>query len=194
MEVTGFDVPSCLDRVRSGDDEAARELVTFLYPTVIRIVRHNLARREHEEDLAQEIFMKVFSHLASYEGRSPLVNWVSRIAVNTCLNRVQWHKIRPELRMADLSEEEAEVLQNLGSDPDVGAVQQLGARELAERMLNSLHPKDRLVLRMLEMEGYTTEEISAQTGWSKTVVRVRAFRARQKLNRQFKKIWKQEHS
>ncbi|HEU0273124.1 MAG TPA: sigma-70 family RNA polymerase sigma factor, partial [Candidatus Udaeobacter sp.] len=84
------------------DDEAARALVRQLFPLVAKIVRAHRPRRMEEEDLCQMIFIKIFQKLSQFSGRVPLEHWVSRIAVNTCLNQIQWEKIRPELRHADL--------------------------------------------------------------------------------------------
>src|SRR6202040_3983050 len=88
------------------DDAAARELVRRLYPLVTKMVRSHRPHRTDEEDLCQMIFIKVFQKLSQFSGKVPLEHWVSRIAVNTCLNQIQWEKIRPELRHADLSVEE----------------------------------------------------------------------------------------
>src|SRR5215210_2611821 len=95
------------------DDEAARELVRQLYPLVAKVVRAHRFRRPSEEDLSQMIFIKVFQKLSQFSGKVPLEHWVSRIAVNTCLNQIESEKVRPELRHADLSEEEKAVVNNL---------------------------------------------------------------------------------
>ena len=105
-----FDLAGCLDRVRQRDQVAARELVEHLYPLVIRIVRGRLPRRVPEEDLAQEIFLKMFSRLEQYEGAVPFTHWVSRIAVTTCIDHLRAQQRRPEYRWADLSENEANLL------------------------------------------------------------------------------------
>ena len=195
MEVTGFDVPSCLDRVRSGDDEASRELVTFLYPTVIRIVRHNLARREHEEDLAQEIFLKMFSRLEQYQGSVPFPHWVSRIAVTTCIDHLRAQQRRPEFRWADLSENEADMLDAvLTNENDTAPDDALEAHELVHKLLGQLKPDDRLVIQLLDLEQKTIAEISALTGWNQSLVKVRAFRARRKLQKMFQELKRKERS
>src|SRR5213592_4549047 len=95
------------------DDEAARELVRRLYPLVAKMVRSHRPRRTSEEDLCQMIFIKVFQKLGQFSGKVPLEHWVSRIAVNTCLSQIESERIRPELRHADLSEEEQAVVENL---------------------------------------------------------------------------------
>src|SRR2546423_4546344 len=105
-----------VDRAREGDDDAARELIGQLYPLVAKIVRGYRPRRAAEEDLAQVIFIKFFQNLAQYCGKVPIPHWVSRIAVNTCRNQLMAEKARPELRHADLSEEQVAMLENLASD------------------------------------------------------------------------------
>src|SRR5205814_9092682 len=85
-------------------DEAARELVRRLYPLVAKLVRSYRPRRTAEEDLCQMIFIKVFQKLSQFSGKVPLEHWVSRIAVNTCLNQIQAEKVRPEFRQAYLTE------------------------------------------------------------------------------------------
>ena len=126
-----FDLAACLERVRQRDQIAARELVEHLYPLVIRIVRSHLPRRVAEEDLAQEIFLKMFTRLDQYKGAVAFTHWVSRIAVTTCIDQLRAQKRRPEFRWADLSEKEAEVLDSvLTSEGDVAANDALAAREL----------------------------------------------------------------
>ena len=190
-----LDVPACVARVRGGDDGAARALLQHLYPLVISIVRGHLPRRTGEEDLAQTIFMKVFAKLDQFSGTVPLEHWVSRIAVNTCLNALQAEKIRPELRWADLSEDEEHVLQNLAStnhelDPDQG----FAARELVDKLLERLAPADRLVLQLLHLEGRSVEEVRERTGWGASMIKVRAFRARRKLKKHFTALMKEHRS
>src|ERR1051325_3234172 len=113
-----LDVPACIKRVRQHDEEAARLLLHHLHPFVIKLVRAHLPRRTSEEDLAQTIFMKIFANLDQYSGAVPLEHWVSRIAINACLNQLRVERVRPELRWSDLSEEEAYVLQSLASTSD----------------------------------------------------------------------------
>ena len=132
-----FDVAGCLSRVRQRDQAAARELVDHLYPLVIRIVRSHLPRRVAEEDLAQEIFLKMFTRLAQYQGAVPFPHWVSRIAVTTCIDHLRAQKRRPEFRMADLSETEAEVLENVMTNgSEVAANDAMAAHELVHKLLD----------------------------------------------------------
>jgi len=190
-----FDLPACLERVRRRDQTASRELVEHLYPLVIRIVRSHLPRRVAEEDLAQDIFLKMFTRLEQYQGNVPFPHWVSRIAVTTCIDQLRAQKRRPEFRWADLSETEAEVLDNVITDErDVLPGDALAAHELVHKLLGQLKPDDRLVIQLLDLEQKTIAEISASTGWNQTLVKVRAFRARRKLQKLFQELQSKEKS
>jgi RNA polymerase sigma-70 factor (ECF subfamily) len=190
-----FDVAGRLALVRTGDQRAARELVEHLYPLVIRIVRSHLPRRVAEEDLAQEIFLKMFSRLAQYQGAVPFTHWLSRIAVTTCIDHLRAQKRRPEFRWADLSESEADVLDAvLTNEREVPANDALEATELVQKLLGQLKPDDQLVLRLLDLEQKTIAEIAALTGWNQSLIKVRAFRARRKLQKLFLELRKKERS
>lgn len=182
-----FDITECLARVREDDSLAAQALVEHLYPMVAKIVRSKLPRRDAEEDLMQEVFVKMFANLDQYEGEVPIDRWVSRIAVNHCLNALRAQKARPEWRWADLTEQEAQtldaVLTSGAAEPHPAHV--IGARDIVEKMLASLGPEDALLMRMLELEERSVEEVREITGWSATRIRVRAFRARRRLNKRF---------
>ncbi len=188
-EDESFDLAGCLDRVRQRDQAAARALVDHLYPLVIRIVRAHLPRRVAEEDLAQDIFLKMFTRLEQYEGAVPFPHWVSRIAVTTCIDQLRAQKRRPEFRWADLSENEADVLDAvMTNENDVEVGDALAAHELVHKLLDQLKPDDRLVIQLLDLEQKTIAEISALTGWSQSLVKVRAFRARRKLQKLFQEL------
>ncbi len=171
------------------DDEAARELVRRLYPLVAKMVRSHRPRRTSEEDLCQMIFIKVFQKLSQFSGKVPLEHWVSRIAVNTCLSQIEAEKVRPELRHADLSEEEQAVVENLAASSDeLSPDRQLASRQLVEHLLQLLKPVERLVIDLLYLQGRSVEEIHKITGLGAAAIKVRAFRARQKMKTQLTKM------
>ncbi len=195
MADENLDLAACLDRVRQRDQIAARELVEHLYPLVIRIVRSHLPRRVAEEDLAQDIFLKMFTRLDQYKGAVAFTHWVSRIAVTTCIDQLRAQKRRPEFRWADLSEQEADVLDSvLTSEGEVAVNDALASRELVYKLLGQLKPEDRMVLQLLDLEQHSVAEISAITGWNPSLVKVRAFRARGKLKKLFEELQRKERT
>ena len=97
--------------------------------------------------------------------------------------------MRPELRHADLSEEEQAVVENLATSADeLAPDRRFASRQLVEHLLDALKPVERLAIDLLYLQGRSVEEIRKITGWSATLIKVRAFRARQKMKGQLAKI------
>lgn len=175
-------MPIWIARVRAGDQAAARALVERLQPIVLRIVRARRPRRIAEEDLTQEVFMKMFARLGQYQGDAPFTHWVSRIAVTTCTDYWRAQQRRPELRWADLAEWETELLDRVTDDRNGRRPGDLLAtRELVEKLLSRLKPEDRRVIVLFELEQRSIGEICEETGWSFEFTKMRLFRARRKL-------------
>ncbi len=189
MPDESFDEQACLRQIAAGEEGAARELLRHFHPFVLKLVRAHLPRRLSEEDLVQMIFIKVFQNLEGYSGKVPLQHWISRVAVNTCLNELRAEKRRPEWRLADFDEQASAAIEHLSqgatdlANPDDVVI----ARELLEQMLARLSPDDRLLVTLLHLEERSVEEIHQLTGWSRTKIKVRAFRARSKMKKMVSK-------
>jgi RNA polymerase sigma-70 factor (ECF subfamily) len=173
----------CLMKVRSGDEVAAAELVERLYPLAAKIVRSYLPRGWAEEDLLQEVFLRVFARLDQYRADAPLEHWVSRLAVRVCIDALRSVPRRGrELRWSDLDEREAALVrETTGPTPGASPLNALAARELVDKMLDVLTPEDRVILTMLDIEQYSVADVARLTGRTKTSVKVRALRARRKM-------------
>jgi RNA polymerase sigma-70 factor, ECF subfamily len=182
-----FDAAECVQQVRRGCEDAARALMERLYPLIIKLVRAHRPRRTSEQDLIQTVYMKIFSRLDQYSGLVPIEHWVSRITINTCLNQLDAERIRPEWRWSDFSEEEQRVLECAATveEPDLHGSM---AAEVVNHLLEVLPPADRLVIQLLHLEEKSINEIARITGWSAAMVKVRAFRARNKLKKHLRKL------
>lgn len=140
------------------------------------------------------IFIKMFQKLPQFSGKVPLEHWVSRIAINTCLNQIEAEKVRPEIRHADLSEQEVAVIENLAASPEeLAPDKHFASRQLVEHLLTALKPAERLVIDLLYLQGRNVAEIRKITGWSAALVKVRAFRARQKMKQQLERVSAKEN-
>src|SRR3984957_3758521 len=184
-----LDVDDCLRRWKEGSEAAAEEIIQHLFPVISKIVRTHLPRRDDEKDLAQEILMKTFAKLHQYKGDAPITHWVSRLAVTTCLDRVRAHKIRPEVRQADLTPDESDVFDAAwltGSSPD--ASEAIAARDVVDKILSSLSPEDRSLILMVDLEGRSLQEIFNTTGWSISKIKMRLFRIRPQLRQMIQKL------
>ena len=181
---------SLLRRVRERDEPAARELVERLYPMVAQVVHAHLPRRDEPEDLMQEVFLKMFSRLDQYRGDVPFEHWVARISLNTCLDRLRRQKVRPELRWADLTEQEQVVVETMTADTETADADAPQALALLNRLLEQLPEPDAWLLRQVELEEKSLKDVCAATGWNRGATRVRLFRARQRLTALFRKLEK----
>jgi RNA polymerase sigma-70 factor (ECF subfamily) len=185
MQHDNFDDKDSVRRIEQGDEVAARELLRHFHPFVLKLVRAHLPRRIAEEDLVQMIFIKVFHKLSQYTGRMPLEHWISRIAVNTCLNALKAEKIRPEWRLDDFSVEIAAGIEKLAATAVDSATHDDFhlAKKLVSDLMAQLSPQDRLVITLLHLQEKSVDEIHALTGWSRSLIKVRAFRARAKMKK-----------
>jgi RNA polymerase sigma-70 factor (ECF subfamily) len=184
-------VPDWIEGVREGDPEAAEALVAYLYPAVIQVVRRRLPERMDEEDAAQEVFLRLFRKLDQFRGGpESLVRWARRLAFTTCLNLIRHERRRPEVRWGDLGEGEALLLTGLATSTgeSTASAEREAARELVGRLLATLPAADRWVIEMLELEERTVDEVRELTGWSGVGVRVRAHRARRKMQQALRRL------
>ena len=156
-------------------------------PRVFQIASRFFRQRSQVEDVSQEVFLKAYTQLASFQGRGSLEGWISKITTNTCLNILRSAKRHPESTLADLTAEEARWLENKVSAFESGtkasAERSLIAADLAERVLKGLAAEDRLVLLLLDGDETPVKDVSEMMGWSVSKVKIRAMRARRKMRK-----------
>lgn len=172
-----------IQAVRQGDTASFELLVVRYQPKVFGTVRRYARRESEVEDIVQEIFLKAFQKLDAFRGDAPFEHWLMTIAVRTCYDFLRQHQRNRELNVTDISEDESSnYLEKTGADPRE-AEGAAAARDLVEAVLSKLSPASRLVLTLLEIEERSVKEIAALTGWSETLVKVRAFRARGEMKK-----------
>ena len=174
-----------------GDESAFAEIVRRYSPRVFSVASRFFRQRSLVEEAAQEVFLKAFTQLGSFEGRGSLEGWLTRIATNTCLNMVRGAKRRPEFTVSDLTEDEGNWLeqQSAGDSGEQPSVENnLVAADLADRLLSVLSPEDQQALLMIDGEQASIKEVAEATGWSESKVKVRAFRARRKVREAMERL------
>jgi RNA polymerase sigma-70 factor (ECF subfamily) len=159
---------------------------------VFKVASRFFRQRSLVEEAAQEVFLKAFTQLHSYEGRGSMEGWLTRIATNICLNLIRSAKRRPEFTVSDLTEDENswldEKLSEVAGELHRSAERSLVATDLADRVLGALSVEDRLALTMIDGEDASVKEVAQMTGWSESKVKVRAFRARRKVREALEKL------
>ena len=173
-----------------GDESAFAEIVRRYSPRVFSVASRFFRQRSLVEEAAQEVFLKAYTQLGSFEGRGSLEGWLTRIATNTCLNMVRSSKRRPESTVSDLTDDEASWLdhQSAGDGEQSSVEKDLVATDLADRLLSVLSPEDQQALLMIHGEDASIKEVAEVTGWSESKVKVRAFRARKKVREAMERL------
>lgn len=184
-----------LEAAQTGDERAWRELVDRLYPLVAGIIRNHLRRVDDREDVAQEVFVRLFTRLGSYAGRQPFEHWVSRITLNCCHDWLRRIKARPLRSYSDLGETELEILERtLRADTPHPADDPRQLRELLDRLIAGLKPREQIVIRLLDLEERSVQDACELTGWGASKVKVTAMRARRKLAEQLQRLQQRERT
>jgi RNA polymerase sigma-70 factor (ECF subfamily) len=177
---------------RAGDESAFEEIMRRYSSRVFRFASRFFRQRSLVEEAAQEVFLKAFTELDSFEGRGSMEGWLTRITTNTCLNLLRSAKRRPELTVSDLTEDETAWLDsNMGAaaaerheSNERGKV----AADLTERVLQTLSADDQLVLTLIDGEENSVKDVVNLTGWSESKVKVQAFRARRRMREAVEKL------
>jgi RNA polymerase sigma-70 factor (ECF subfamily) len=170
--------------VRGGDIASFESLVVRYQPRIFGVVRRYVRRETEAQDVVQDIFIKVFQKLDGFRADAPFEHWLMRLAVRTCYDYLRQQQRNREHNVTDLKDasDSADILERSApATKDEDRVS--AARELVYVVLAQLSPAARMVITMLEIEERTVKEISNQTGWSETLVKVRAFRARAEMKK-----------
>jgi RNA polymerase sigma-70 factor (ECF subfamily) len=170
-------------RAQAEDQEAYEELVRRHQHRVFAVAGGILRRREDVEDIAQQVFVKAYFSLKRFDQRAAFSTWLYKITVNECWDLLRKRKVRPLVYEADLSEEQSrriEASEAKGSTaPDIS--ERLEARERVEQLLEGLDERDRLMLVLKEVEGFSIEEVAEVLDLNANTVKVRLFRARRRI-------------
>jgi RNA polymerase sigma-70 factor (ECF subfamily) len=177
---------------REGDESAFEEIMRRYSRRVFHYASKFFRQRSMVEEAAQEVFLKAFTELGSFEGRGSMEGWLTRITTNTCLNLLRSSKRRPELTLSDLSDDETTWLDSnmavAANERHQSSERSLVAADLAGRVLETMAPDDRLVLTMIDGEDASVKDVAEMTGWSESKVKVQAFRARRRMREAVEKL------
>jgi RNA polymerase sigma-70 factor (ECF subfamily) len=169
-------------RAQAGDEMAFRDIVDRYQNKVFSIIHGILRNHNDAEDIAQQVFAKVYFSLANFDFRSSLLTWIYKITVNECYDYLRKKKVRKLVYESDFSEEEAQRIQNSESSSDAPPVDsQLAQRDLVVKLLEKVSEEDRNLILLKEVEGHSVEELAEMTGMNENTIKVKLFRARQKL-------------
>jgi RNA polymerase sigma-70 factor (ECF subfamily) len=168
-------------QAQEGDRHAFEVLLRLHDRHVFAVIGSFIRRQQDIEDLAQDVFLKAYVAIGRFRLGAPFAPWLRRITVNTCYDHLRKIRRHAEMTFTDLGEDEHDVMHvlvekghlSLGNQSE----DQVAARDLAERILAGLTPKDRLVITLREVHGLEIAEIADAIGCSRAAAKVRLWRA-----------------
>jgi RNA polymerase sigma-70 factor (ECF subfamily) len=176
-------------QAKGGSKEAFEALVVRHQGRVFAVAGGILRNREDVEDIAQQVFLKAYYSLKRFDQRAAFSTWLYKITVNECWDLLRKRKVRPLVLEVDLSEEQARQYQAAEqlSDGRPDASEQLADRERVEQLLGCLEERDRSMLVLKEVQGFSVDEIAELLEINANTVKVRLFRARQRIAESLKR-------
>jgi len=164
---------------RRGDPDAYRRLIERHQGHVSKILWRFSRDRSVHEELVQDVFVEAYLSLNTFRAKAPFEHWLARIATRVGYRFWKEKARRKEAEPFSLAEwdsieSDEEVIESVAADQ---------AAELLHRLLEQLPPRDRLVLMLRYLEGFDVAETARRTGWTRTMVKVQALRAREKLRK-----------
>lgn len=170
-----------------GDLEAFTPLILKYQIKVRNLARRFSSSEGDLEDISQEVFLRAFKKLRTFRQEAPFEHWLMRLATRVCFDFIRKRKARPDAHFVEDATMERLLHQESDQRSDQEAVEEIeAAQALVNELLAQLNPEARMVLTLQELEGKSVKEISSLTGWSTSLVKVRAFRARTQLKKLLK--------
>jgi RNA polymerase sigma-70 factor (ECF subfamily) len=170
-------------RVQARDEMAFREIVERYQAKVFSIIYGILRNHNDAEDIAQQVFSKIYFSIRNFDFRSSLLTWIYKITVNECYDYLRKKRVRKLVYESDFSEEDANRIE--ASDPAIDPAtpidRNLAQRDLVNKLLEKVSAEDRNLILLKEVEGHSVEELAAMTGLNENTIKVKLFRTRQKL-------------
>src|SRR5216683_7301923 len=149
-------------RVQARDEMAFREIVERYQSKVFSIIYGILRNRNDAEDIAQQVFAKIYFSIKNFDFRSSLLTWIYKITVNECYDYLRKKRVRKLVYESDFSEEDALRMENseTARDQRPNVDSTLEKRDLIGKLLGKLSSEDRSLLLLKEVEGHSVEELS----------------------------------
>jgi RNA polymerase sigma-70 factor (ECF subfamily) len=175
-----------IQRAKAGDDAAFNQVITAYRKRIFGTVARLIGRPEDVEDVAQEVFLRLYYSLDQLRTPEVFEPWLYRLTVNASYDYLRKQRRRAESRMADLSEEQVMMADAAaGGKNNADEQRRKQARELVDSLLGAVSTEDRILLMLKEVEGRSIKELEQIYGVKENALKVRLFRARQRVLKAF---------
>jgi len=175
-----------IGQAQAGDDAAFNRIVTAYRKRILGTIARLIGRPEDVEDVAQEVFLRLFFSLDQLRTPEVFEPWLYRLTVNASYDYLRRQRRRNESRMADLSEQQVMLADAVAGGKQDSEQQRKGqVRELVEELLDGVSSEDRILLTLKEVEGLSLKELEKIYSVNENALKVRLFRARQRVLKAF---------
>jgi len=175
-----------IGQAQAGNDAAFNRIVTAYRKRILGTIARLIGRPEDVEDVAQEVFLRLYFSLDQLRTPEVFEPWLYRLTVNASYDYLRRQRRRNESRMADLSEQQVMMADALAGGKHDNEAQRKGeVRELVEELLDSVSSEDRILLTLKEVEGLSLKELEKIYSVNENALKVRLFRARQRVLKAF---------
>jgi len=177
------DEAALVRRVQAQDEIAFREIVERYQAKVFSIIYGILRNRNDAEDIAQQVFAKIYFSIRNFDFRSSLLTWIYKITVNECYDYLRKKRVRKLVYESDFSADDSLRMESAepATDQTPAIDHRLAQHDLILKLLSKVSEEDRMLILLKEVEGHSVEELSEMTGMNENTIKVKLFRARQKL-------------
>jgi RNA polymerase sigma-70 factor (ECF subfamily) len=175
-----------IEQARSGNDSAFNQIVLAYRKRILGTIARLIGRPEDVEDVGQEVFLRLYYSLDQLRTPEVFEPWLYRLTVNAAYDYLRRQRRRHESRMADLSEQQV-----LMADAAAGGKRsdeeeyKMKVRETVDALLGAVSPEDRILLTLKEVEGLSLRELEQVYKVNENALKVRLFRARQRVLKAF---------
>lgn len=181
-----------IQKAQQGDSAAFSQVVTAYRRRILGTISRLIGRPEDVEDVAQEVFMRLYFSVGQLRTPEVFEPWLYRLTVNACYDYLRKSKRRLESRMADLSDQQVMMADAVaGSKAQMDESERSRVRDTVNGMLSAVSEEDRILLTMKEVEGLSLKELEAVYGVNENALKVRLFRARQRVLKKLKGVTEQ---
>ena len=171
-----------IERARTGDGSAFNQVVLAYRKRILGTISRLIGRPEDVEDVAQEVFVRLYYSLDQLRSAEVFETWLYRLTVNAAYDYLRRAKRRKDSRMADLSEQQVLMADSAAGVQRQHAEQQNNKiREFMDALFRHVSEEDRVLLTLKEVEGLSLKELEQVYGATENTLKVRLFRARQRV-------------
>lgn len=169
-------------KAQAGDNAAFNEVVVAYRKRIIGTVARLIGRPEDVEDVAQEVFLRLYYSMGQLRTPEMFEPWLYKLTVNASYDYLRKQRRRNEARMSDLSEQQVVMADAAaGGKVSIEDERQKQVKELVESLLGAIPEQDRILLMLKEVEGLSLKELEKIYSVNENALKVRLFRARQRV-------------